>query len=108
MNIGLILLLSVLALALIMMLSSAYFIFFMKRLVFRRLQELDHVRSTGLAPERWRKKYLSPKMQKRKNLWMLKGLLRYTKTTRLVEDEDVRKGVILELCQIREAWTEEV
>jgi len=116
MDLGLLLLLSVIGLALIMAGSSAYFIFFMKRIVFRQLQDLDHVRGTGLAPERWQKGYLikaksdSPrrwKRRKRKNLKKLAKLTRFAKTTRFMEDDDTRAGVLQELKGIRETWEAE-
>ena len=116
MDLGLLLLLSVIGLALIMAGSSAYFIFFMKRIVFRQLQDLDHVRNTGLAPERWQKSYLikskrdSPshrRRQKRKNLKKLAQLTRFAKTTRFMEDDDTRAGVLQELKDIRETWAAE-
>ena len=119
MDLGLLLLLSVIGLAFIMAGSSAYFIFFMKRIVFRQLQDLDHVRSTGFAPERWQRGYLAKaksggginprrwKRQKRKNLRRLAKLTRFAKTTRLMEDDDTRSGVLQELKDIRETWAAE-
>ena len=119
MDLGLLLLLSVIGLALIMAGSSAYFIYFMKRIVFRQLQDLDHVRATGLAPQKWQRVYLkkarrgnhvSPrywKRQKRKNLRKLSRLARFAKTTRFMEDDDTRAGVLQELKDIRETWAAE-
>ena len=116
MDLGLLLLLSVIGLALIMAGSSAYFIFFMKRIVFRQLQDLDHIRNTGLVPERWQRGYLLKakhdnlrrwKRWKRKNLRRLKKLTRFVKTTRFMEDDNTRAGVLQELKDIRETWMAE-
>jgi hypothetical protein len=95
MDLGLILLLSVAALAFIMIGSSAYFSFFMKRMVFRHLSDLDHIRDTGLAPERWRERAKARK---------LKALIKFVKRTRMVEDDQVREGVLRDLSAIRRSW----
>jgi hypothetical protein len=79
----------------------------MNRIVFRQLQDLDHVRGTGLAPERWRVSPHCRNKQKKKNLRKIKKLIRFTKTTRFMEDDDTRAIVLRELEIIRVRWETE-
>ena len=116
MGLGMILLITVLALAAIMVASCAYFYWIMQHMVLRRLRELDSIRTDGLPPEAWQKRYLrrtrkrgaiAPEdfaRQKKRNLRKLKQLMAFTRKTKLVEDDDVRAGVLMELKTIQQQW----
>lgn len=119
MSLGITLLLSVVGLVVIMGGSCFYFSFWMQKAVFNQVNDLDYVRAYQLPPERWQKAYLKkcqklgripPKLfnkQKRRNLRHLKGLTKFAKKTILMESEEVREGVLLELSQIRQQWEAE-
>ena len=119
MNIGLTLLLAVVFLALIMVGSCYYFMFWMNKSTFSKVNDLDEIRSTGRPPEDWQKSYLRkcrklgripPELfekQKKRNLRRLKGIVRFCRTTKLMESEDVRQGVLQELSLVRQEWQAE-
>lgn len=116
MSLGVTLLLAVVSLAVIMVASCFYFMFWMKRSTFTTLSDLDEIRSTGLPPERWQKRYLEkcrklgripPELferQKKKDLRRLKKMIRFCRTTVLMESDDVRQGVLEELSRCRQEW----
>ena len=116
MNVGLTILLSVVALALVMVGSCFYFMFWMRKSTFDKLNDLDEIRTTQQPPERWQKRYLEkcrklgripPELfeaQKKRDLRRLKKLERFCRTTVLMESEDVRQGVLQELSLVRQEW----
>lgn len=119
MSIGLTFFLAVIALALIMVGSCYYFMFWMNKSTFDRVNDLDEIRSTGRPAERWQKRYydkcrklgrVPPELferQKRRNLSRLNALTRFCRTTKLMESEDVREGVLQELDLLRQEWQAE-
>ena len=119
MNIALTLLLAVIFLALIMVSSCFYFMFWMNKSTFNNVNDLDEIRTTGRPPEDWQKGYLKkcrklgripPELfekQKKRNLRRLKKLTRFCRTTKLMESEEVRQGVLQELSLIRQEWQAE-
>ena len=119
MSIGLTLLLAVVFLGLIMVGSCVYFMFWMNASTFNMVNDLDEVRSTGRPAERWQRRYLKKcrklgrvppalfERQKRRNLSRLKALERFCRTTRLMESEAVRQGVLQELSLLRQEWRAE-
>jgi hypothetical protein len=119
MSIGLILLLSAIALASIIVGSFWYMAAMMNVIYLKKHIEIDEVLARGLPPEAWQKKYqenllrlknkgasenafirLSMK-QKKYNLAGLACLTRYVKKTLLVEDEGARAATLtqLDLCK---------
>lgn len=115
MGLGALLLLAALGLGLIMLVSSIYFQWLFRRMVLTRLRDLDTVRATGLAPPGWQKRYLkrieqnhyTPALwqrQLKKNLKNLARLEKFVRKTRLVESEETRAGVLMELSAIRQGW----
>ncbi len=115
MGLGALLLLAALGLGLIMLVSSIYFQWLFRRMVLTRLRDLDTVRATGLAPPDWQKRYLKRIEQNRytpalwqrqlkKNLKNLARLEKFVRKTRLVESEETRAGVLMELSAIRQGW----
>ena len=119
MSIGLTLLLAVIFLVLIMVSSCFYFMFWMNKSTFSKVNDLDEIRTTGRPPEDWQKSFhkkcqklgrIPPKLfekQKRRNLRRLKGLVRFCCTTKLMESEEVRQGVLQELSLVRQEWQAE-
>ena len=119
MSIGLTLLLAVIFLALIMVGSCFYFMFWMNRSTFDMVNDLDEVRSTGRPAERWQKRYydkcrklgrVPPELfewQKKRDLARLRALERFCRTTKLMESEEVRQGVLQELDLVRQEWQAE-
>lgn len=115
MNLGVLLLLSALALVVIIFGSGYYFRWVFQRMVMNHLQDLDTVRGTRLAPPRWMKGY--PKRieqgaynvalwekQRSKNLGLLASLERFSRKTNMMDGEDTRQGVLQELSSIRTEW----
>ena len=119
MSIGLTFLLSVIFLGLIMVGSCFYFMFWMNKSTFNYVNDLDEVRTTGQPAERWQKRYLKkcrklgripPELferQKKRNLRHLRKLERFCRTTKLMESEEVRQGVLQELSLLRQEWRAE-
>lgn len=119
MNLGVLLLLTVVALAAIMIGSSVYFSYLTNKMLFTQLRDLDDVRTNGLPPERWQRGYLKKgrrngkieekdwARQKKKNLSALKKLTHFAKTTNMMEDEQTREGVLEELAVIKKTWESE-
>lgn len=119
MNIGLTLLLAVVFLVLIMVSSCFYFMFWMNRSTFDKVNDLDEIRTTGRPAERWQKSFhnkcrrlgrIPPELfekQKKRNLKRLKRLVRFCSTTKLMESEAVRQGVLQELNLLRQEWQAE-
>ena len=116
MSVGVIFLLAVVALLAIMVGSCFYFSFWMQKSTFNNVNDLDDIRSTQLPPERWQRSYLKKcrklgrvpqelfEKQKKKDLRKLKKLIRFCKTTRLMESDEVRDGVLQELNMIKQEW----
>lgn len=115
MNLGALLLLTALALVVILFGSSAYFRFVFRRMILNRLQDLDTVRATRLAPASWQKGYLARikrgkhtqaawEKQRRRHLARLRALERFARKTNLMDSEETRRGVLRELTAIREEW----
>lgn len=115
MGLSALLLLAALGLGLIMLVSSIYFQWLFRRMVLTRLRDLDTVRATSLAPPGWQKRYLKRIEQNRytpalwqrqlkKNLKNLARLEKFVRKTRLVESEETRAGVLMELSAIRQDW----
>ena len=118
MNLWLVLLLTIAALALIMVLSSFYFSWLMQRLLYNNVEDIDYIRVHSLPPDRWQKRFLmkarkagkiDPKAQNRqtrKNLRKLDKLIRFAETTRYMESEEVRKEVLLVLKLVKREWSD--
>ena len=118
MSLWLVLLLTVAALALIMVLSSFYFSWLMQKLLYNNVEDIDYIRVHSLPPDRWQKRFLmkarkagkidpaAQKRQTRKNLRKLDRLIRFAETTRYMEDEQVRKEVLLVLRLVKREWSD--
>jgi len=92
------LLIAVVALAGILVGSGFYFSWWMNRMLYVKLRDLDEIRSAGLSPARWRRG------SRRRNVRKLDRLVRFVKKTNMVEDEQVRRQVLDELARIRSEW----
>ena len=98
MRLGWFLLLTVVALAAILAGSGLYFSWWMNRMLYGKLRDLDEIRSAGLPPARWRQG------SRRRNIRRLDGLARFVKKTNMVDDETVRAQVLSELQKVRLEW----
>jgi hypothetical protein len=121
-NIGLILLVFCAALAGLIYLSNIYTRFCINRIVVRKMEWLDFVQDTGLAPAEWRARYekamakLPPgddlklrkiKEKAKENYFKrMDGLMRFAKVCTLVQSETERAGIIRILESVRQEWRE--
>ena len=104
------------ALALIMLLSSFYFSWLMQKLLYNNVDDLEYVYNNGTAPDRWQRRFLkkaikagkiepeAQKRQTRKNLRKLEKLIKFAGTTRFMEDENTRKMYLRQLDYTKREW----
>lgn len=116
MNVGLTLLLTVAALILIIVGSSYYFSWLMQKLLYDKIEDLEYIRAHSLPPDRWQRRFLirsrkrgaidpaEQKKQTRKNLKKLEKIIRFAETTKFMENEDVRREVLLVLKLVKREW----
>ena len=116
MQLGWTLLLAVVGLVLLLWGSCWYFSFCMNRMLYSQINDLEYIRSTGLPPDRWQRRYLQraqkrgsidreeEKRQTKKNLRKLKGVIRFAPTTKFMESEGTRADVLEVLNQVKRDW----
>ena len=116
MGLGWILLLTVIALVLVIWGSCWYFSYCMNKMLYSQINDLEYIRSYGLPPDRWQRKYLQraqkrgsvdreeEKKQIKKNLRKLEGVIRFTRTTKFMESEGTRQDVLEVLNDVKRDW----
>lgn len=116
MGLGWILLLTVAALVLVLWGSCWYFSFWLNRMLFTKVNDLEYIRSYGQPPDRWQRSYLKraqkrgsidreeEKRQIQKNLRRLNGVIRFARTTKFMENEGTRADVLEVLNDVRRDW----
>ena len=116
MSLGWILLITVAALALIMIASCFYFSWCMQKMLYDKIDDLEYIRAYSMPPDRWQRRfliksrkqgYIDPEEQKKqtkKNLRKLEKLVRFAETTRYMENESVRKECLLILKLVKREW----
>ena len=117
MGLGWILLLTIVALALIMVASCWYFSWLMQKLLYNKIEDIDYIRAYSMPPDRWMKKFydkarkaggkIDPEDQKKqtkKNLKKLEKLVKFAETTKFMENESVRNEVLLVLKLVKREW----
>lgn len=116
MSVGLILLLTVVALILIIIASSWYFSWLMQKLLYDKIEDLEYIRAYSMPPDRWQRRFLmrsrkrgsidpvEQKKQTRKNLKKLDKIIRFAEMTKFMENDQVRKEVLLVLKLVKREW----
>ena len=116
MSLGWILLITVAALALIMIGSCYYFSWCMQKMLYDKIDDLEYIRAYSMPPDRWQRRFLikarkagriDPKDQKKqtkKNLRKLEKIVRFAETTRFIENEKVRKESLMILKLVKREW----
>lgn len=116
MSVGLILLLTVAALILIIIASSWYFSWLMQKLLYDKIEDLEYIRAYSMPPDRWQRRFLmrsrkrgsidpvEQKKQTRKNLKKLDKIIRFAEMTKFMENDQVRKEVLLVLKLVKREW----
>lgn len=116
MSVGLILLLTVAALILIIIASSWYFSWLMQKLLYDKIEDLEYIRAYSMPPDRWQRRFLmrsrkrgsidpaEQKKQTRKNLRKLDKIIRFAEMTKFMENDQVRKEVLLVLKLVKREW----
>ena len=116
MSVGLILLLTVVALILIIIASSWYFSWLMQKLLYDKIEDLEYIRAYSMPPDRWQRRFLmrsrkrgsidpaEQKKQTRKNLRKLDKIIRFAEMTKFMENDQVRKEVLLVLKLVKREW----
>lgn len=117
MGLGWILLITIAALALIMVASCWYFSWLMQKLLYNKVEDIEYIRAYSMPPERWMHKIYTKarknggkmdpdelKKQTKKNLKKLEKLLKFAETTNFMESESVRNEVILVLKLVKREW----
>ena len=117
MELGWILLITIAALALIMVASCWYFSWLMQKLLYNKVEDIEYIRAYSMPPERWMHKLyekarknggkMDPEEHKkyiRKNLRRLDKLLKFAETTKFMESESVRNEVLLVLKLVKREW----
>ena len=116
MGFGWILLLTVVGLVLVLWGSCWYFSYCMNKMLYSQINDLEYIRSYGLPPDRWQRKYLlraqkrgsidreEEKKQIRKNLRKLDGVIRFARTTKFMESEGTRADVLEVLNDVKRDW----
>ncbi|MBA7565501.1 hypothetical protein ES708_07185 [subsurface metagenome] len=124
-NILLIIFVSLVVLLGINVFSIRYINFLFTKLVRRKHEWIESIISTSQIPESWTKKYrkktteilqkqrnkgnmkILSKKAYRKYLQRLDQLISYIKITTVVENEEVRKEILIRLQEVRKEWEEE-
>ena len=116
MSLGWILLLATAGLIFVIWGSCWYFAFWMNKLLYSQINDLEYIRSYGLAPDRWQRRYLKraqkrgsidreeEKKQIKKNLRKLNKVIRFARTTKFMESEGTRQDVLAVLNDVKRDW----
>ena len=116
MSLGWLLFLAVVGLIALLVGSCWYFSFCMNKLLYSQINDLEYIRSYGLPPDRWQRRYLKraqkrgsvdreeEKKQIKKNLRRLEGVIRFARTTKFMESEGTRADVLEVLSDIKRDW----
>lgn len=117
MGLGWILLITIVALVLIMIASCVYFSWLMQKLLYNKVEDIEYIRAYSMPPDRWMRRFyqkarrnggkIDPEDQRKqtkKNLRKLEKLLKFAETTRFMEDESVRREVLLVLKLVKREW----
>lgn len=125
-DILLIVIMAIFIMSLIMVASTWYVNFIMKNFIGDKHHVIEEIINTGKVPKDWSNKFEKKikKLQQSKNnkqqiyiirqkarvsyLRKLEELIKYLKTTKLVENEDIRKELLEELKMFCRLWKESI
>lgn len=121
-NILLLLFVSAIAVLLIMLLSTWYMNFLLRNYIGKKHKLIEYIIQTSEVPESWSKGYnkkiakigkkaenkdkITCILQKAQTSYLskLNILIKYLKTTTMVENEDIRNELVSQLQEIRNQW----